>query len=74
MTFNRFVPESTRYLIVKGKCTETACILKEIARVNKKDYPDVQLVQYKNQKTGDFRDLFGSWKMAHKTLVSWFSW
>ena len=70
----RFIPESTRYLIVRGRYEETERILREVAKVNKREYPDVKLVQYKEQRTGDFRDLFASKKMAHKTLVCWFSW
>ena len=70
----RFVPESCRYLIVKKKNKEAERILRKIAKVNKKKYPGEELVAYKEQRTGDIRDLLGSWKMVHRTLVSWFSW
>lgn len=70
----RFVPESSRYLLVKGKTKEAEKILRKIATVNKKEYPVVDLVCFEEQSRGDIRDLFRSWKTTHKTLVSWFSW
>ena len=70
----RFIPESSRYLLVKGRVKETEKILRKIAEVNKKEYPDVELVHFKEQTTGNIRDLFHSRQMTHKTLVSWFCW
>ena len=74
LVIHRFVPESCRYLIVKKRHKEAEQTLRKIAKVNKKKYPEEELVAYKEQRTGDIRDLFGSWKMVHRTLVCWFSW
>jgi len=75
--FSRFVPESVRYLLLKGKIKETEKVLRHIAHVNKKDYPSDPLhdpTQDGEQKMGDIRDLFRSKKMVHRTLVSWYTW
>ena len=74
----RFTPESSRYLLLKGKVTETEQILRRIAATNKKTYPDEPLVDPnadgKLQDLGDVRDLFRTKKMLHRTLVSWYAW
>ena len=74
----RFVPESSRYLLLKGKLAETEEILREIAATNKKKYPEEPLdnpcADGKVQQIGDFRDLFRTKKMVHRTLVSWYAW
>ena len=52
-------------------------MLCEVARVNGKKMPDVILKLPKDEKKerlGDFRDLFSSAKLTHKTLASWFMW
>ncbi|KAK3740890.1 hypothetical protein QZH41_013408 [Actinostola sp. cb2023] len=72
-----FVPESARYLILKGKINEAEQVLRHIAKVNKKEYPTEPLhdpTQDGEQKLGDIRDLFRTKKMIHRTLVSWYSW
>ncbi|KAJ7391895.1 hypothetical protein OS493_016191 [Desmophyllum pertusum] len=73
-----FTPESSRYLLVKGKVTETEEILRRIASTNKKEYPEEPLLNPnadgKVQNLGDFRDLFRTKKMLHRTLVSWYAW
>ncbi|PFX33207.1 Solute carrier family 22 member 5 [Stylophora pistillata] len=72
-----FTPESSRYLLLKGKVTETEQILRRIATTNKKTYPDEPLVnpnaEGKVQDLGDFRDLFRTKKMLHRTLVCWYA-
>jgi len=73
-----FTPESSRYLLLKGKVTETEEILRGIAATNKKDYPEEPLLDLhaegKVQALGDVRDLFRTKKMLHRTLVSWYAW
>lgn len=75
---SRFVPESSRYLLLKGKLSETEEILREIAATNKKKYPEEPLynpcADGKVQQIGDIRDLFRTKKMVHRTLVSWYAW
>ena len=75
----RFIPESARYLIVKGRIGDCEKTLREIARVNKKEYPDVSLKDpteggKHEVRLGDFRDLFRSKSYTHKTLVTWVAW
>lgn len=74
----RFIPESSRYLLLKGKVTETEEVLRDIAAANKKDYPEEPLynpsADGKVQSMGDVRDLFRTKKMLHRTLVSWYAW
>ncbi|XP_022803502.1 solute carrier family 22 member 15-like [Stylophora pistillata] len=74
----RFVPESSRYLLLKNKLAETEEILREIAATNKKKYPEEPLdnpcADGKVQQIGDFRYLFRTKKMVHRTLVSWYAW
>ena len=75
---SRFIPESTRYLLLKGKVAETEEILREIATTNKKEYPNEPLfnpsADGQVQQMGDVRDLFRTKKMLHRTLVSWYAW
>ena len=74
----RFTPESSRYLLLKGRVTETEQILRQIATTNKKEYPEEPLLDLnaegKVQALGDFRDLFRTKTMLHRTLVSWYAW
>ena len=65
-------------MLLKGKVTETEEVLRDIAATNKKKYPDEPLynpsADGKVQKMGDFRNLFRTKKMLHRTLVSWYAW
>ena len=76
--FLRYVPESTRYLLLKGNIKETESILRNIAATNKKEYPEEPLynpsAEGKVQQLGDVRDLFRTKKMCHRTLISWYAW
>ncbi|KAJ7383543.1 hypothetical protein OS493_027206 [Desmophyllum pertusum] len=72
-----FVPESVRWLLKKGRVTEARETLSKVARLNGKEMPDATLQlpnDEKMERLGDFRDLFISAKMAHKTLASWLMW
>ena len=69
-----FTPESVRWLLKKGRKSDARNVLGEVARLNGKEMPDAELLLPKQEKLGDFRDLFCSFKMAHKTLGSWLMW
>ena len=69
-----FIPESVRWLLKKGRQSEARTILAKVARLNKKEMPEVELKVPKEETLGDLRDLFSSRKMAHRTLVSWLIW
>ncbi|XP_020605193.1 solute carrier family 22 member 15-like [Orbicella faveolata] len=69
-----FIPESVRWLLKKGRQAEAREILSKVARLNGKEMPREKLFLPKEERLGDFRDLFSSLKMAHKTLAVWFMW
>lgn len=69
-----FVPESVRWLLKKGRVVDARETLSKVARLNGKEMPDEELCLPKEERLGDFRDLFYSLKMAHRTLVMWFMW
>ena len=52
-------------------------LLRKVAKFNGRTMPDAALKlpnDEKKERLGDFRDLFSSAKMAHKTLLSWLMW
>ncbi|XP_068703012.1 organic cation/carnitine transporter 2-like isoform X2 [Montipora capricornis] len=69
-----FTPESVRWLLKKGRVIEARKTLSEVARLNGKQMPDEPLAMPKQEKLGEFRDLFSSFNMTHRTLGSWFIW
>jgi len=69
-----FIPESVRWLLKKGRQAEAREILSKVARLHGKEMPREKLFLPKEERLGDFRDLFSSLKMAHKTLAVWFMW
>ncbi|XP_022805229.1 solute carrier family 22 member 15-like [Stylophora pistillata] len=72
-----FTPESIRWLLKKGRVTEARDILSKVARVNGKSMPGEALHlpnDEKIERLGDFRDLFMSVGMVHRTLASWLMW
>ena len=73
----RFIPESPRWLLVKNKKEEARNKLQKVAAFNKKEMPNEELElkdAKEGQRTGDFRDLFSSFNMTKRTLISCFSW
>ena len=51
--------------------------MRKIAQTNKKEYHTEPLsdpTEQGKQNLGDFRDLFRTKRMIHRTLVSWYSW
>lgn len=72
-----FIPESARWLLVKNKSEQAWKELEKVAAFNRKEMPDEELEQKDGneaQRTGDFRDLFNSFNMTKRTLISCFSW
>lgn len=57
--------------------SEARGVLGKVAKVNGKEMPNDALQLPNDEKVerlGDFRDLFISAKMVHKTLASWLMW
>ena len=69
-----FIPESVRWLLKKGRDIEARQVLSKVARLNGKEMPKEQLCLPKEERLGDYGDLFSSRKMAHKTIGVWFMW
>ena len=72
-----FTPESVRWLLKKGRVIEARDALSKVARLNGRKMPDEALQlpnDEKIERLGDFRDLFMSARMVHRTLGSWIMW
>ena len=71
---HRFVPESLRFLRLKGKLEEMKSILCKIATVNGKKLPDEPLqfddVDRCANETGDLRVLFKSEEMMKRASIA----
>ena len=73
----RFIPESTRWLNVNRKTGELMKILKTIARVNGKEFPDIKLEEVKQDSSFGFhhyKDLFRPKKIAIRSLIQGYTW
>ena len=70
----RFIPESVRWLLVKGKKEEAREILSNVAKVNKKEMPSEELrVPVTTASKGIF-ELFKTWNMAKLSLIQCYAW
>ncbi|XP_028401283.1 organic cation transporter protein-like [Dendronephthya gigantea] len=66
------VPESPRWLLLNGKEEEAKKVLAKMARMNKRQLPDVVLEKPLTTETRmSFRQLFSSSKTSKKTLIFW---
>lgn len=57
--------------------TEAREILSNVAKLNGKEMPEEEFYlasDEQNERLGDFRDLFKSPRLIHKTLGSWLMW
>ena len=72
----RFLPESCRYLLVNKHRDDAVKQLKNVARWNKKNMPEVELEMPKeiSDEKSDIRDLFYDRNVTKITLASWTSW
>ncbi|BFZ06597.1 hypothetical protein BsWGS_09635 [Bradybaena similaris] len=81
-----FLPESMRWLTVKGKVEEAAKVVEQIARINKKEYDQdkcfkkIQKIAQRERellekgKKYSYLDVYRGWKMARLTLTLQFVW
>ena len=72
--FRSITPESVRWLLKKNRVSEAKKVLSKVARINGKEMPKEELELPKEERLGDFRDLFSSRLLVQKTLGSWFIW
>ena len=73
----RFIPESARWLHLKGRKYEVTELLKRIARVNKKEYPDVAVIevtQDADEGLKHFFHLFTPKKIALRSIIQGYAW
>ena len=66
----RYIPESTRWLRSQYKITEAECILRKVAKTNKKLYPVNSKLQPPEvvKNSGSYKDLFVPSSRIWKTL------
>ncbi|CAG5116381.1 unnamed protein product [Candidula unifasciata] len=81
-----FLPESMRWLTVKGRVEDAAKVIEQIARINKKQYnadkcfKKIQKIAQKEKelvekgKKYSYLDVYRGWKMARLTLTLQFVW
>ncbi|RMX39032.1 hypothetical protein pdam_00021865, partial [Pocillopora damicornis] len=74
LVFWKFIPESVRWLLVKGKKEKAREILSNVAKVNKKEMPSEELrVPVTTASKGIF-ELFKTWNMAKLSLIQCYAW
>ncbi|XP_065064344.1 solute carrier family 22 member 3-like isoform X2 [Rhopilema esculentum] len=72
----RYVPESVRWLRMKGRLDEAMQVLKEIARANKRDISNMEIIPVENNfnSKSTIADLFRSPVLALYTAIQIFAW
>jgi len=71
---SRFVPESVRWLLVKGKTEKAQAILEKVAKVNKKEMPVDDLHVPVTTANKGVLELFKTWKMTKLSLIQIYAW
>jgi len=77
LAFAKFIPESVRWLNLKGRREQAMEILRRIAKFNKKEIPDeitLKSQKVQGQSSSSFLDLFKPFRMAMQTLVQFYAW
>eukprot|EP00112_Aurelia_sp_Birch-Aquarium-sp1_P026069 Seg900.11 transcript_id=Seg900.11/GoldUCD/mRNA.D3Y31 product="Solute carrier family 22 member 13" protein_id=Seg900.11/GoldUCD/D3Y31 len=75
--FFKFIPESARWLHLKGRKDEVDELLRKIARVNKKEYPEVEVIevtQDADEGLKHFFHLFTPKKIALRSIIQGYAW
>ncbi|KAL9962625.1 hypothetical protein ACROYT_G031745 [Oculina patagonica] len=74
LAFWKFVPESVRWLLVKGRTEEAREILEKVAKVNKKEMPNEELRVPVTTANKGVLELFKTWKLAKLSLIQCYAW
>ena len=76
LVFAKFTPESVRWQLTHNKAEKAEKNLRQIAKVNKIEYPDVTLKIPEVSNEGRFNclALFSSWSSAIGVLIQAFAW
>ena len=73
--FFRFTPESTRWYITHDKIDKAEKELRDIARINKKEYPEEMIkVPVTSSKNLSCLALFSSWSLVFSVMIQAFAW
>lgn len=70
----RFVPESARWLISKGRIQEAKKVIDKAARVNGKSLPEDYKVEIEKNKTVGLRALFSAKYLCVRSLIIFLNW
>lgn len=74
---SRYIPESNRWLHVNGKVDEVYKILRNIARINGKEFPEFKLVVLSQDSSAGlqhYKHLFKPATIAVKSLIQGYAW
>ncbi|XP_078383615.1 organic cation transporter protein-like [Oculina patagonica] len=74
LAFWKFIPESVRWLLVNGRKEEAREILKNVAKVNKKEMPSDELYVPVTTANNGILELFKTWKLAKLSLIQFYAW
>ena len=76
LLFFSWIPESPRWLLIKGEEEKAKEVLVNVAKMNKRTFPDDLVLQKPivAENRGSFCQLFSGWKTAKKTLICWDLW
>ena len=73
--FFRFTPESIRWYITHDKIDKAEKELRDIARINKKEYPEEMIkVPVTSTKNLSCLALFSSWSLVFSVMIQAFVW
>ena len=70
----RFIPESVRWLLVKGETEKAREILERVAKVNKKEMPSGELRVPVTTANKGVLELFKTWKLAKLSIIQCYAW
>lgn len=73
----RYIPESLRWLQLRGRNDEVKVIFNRISQLNKRDLPDFELKEFKDTTSQGFLHfihIFKPMKIAVRSLIQGYMW